>query len=263
MKYLPILLAVTISLGTASVAFATDKPRSTATDNRIMVVPYEQDNVVPIQATTFVTTQIVFGNNEYILNVENGDMDAWSIDVRKQVPYMLFIKPTILGSNTNMTVITNKHTYYFHLTSNKPTGGNSTTKQTYAVQFIYPEEVKAKLATELAIQEQQRKALLSAPKHPSDYNWDYSFSGNKRIVPMHVFDDGRFTYMQLQPGQPVPAIFAVNNTKGEESVINYRRDGQFLVIQEIAPQFTLRDGKHLVASIFNNKLITTIKHNRS
>lgn len=72
---------------------------------------------------------------------------------------------------------------------------------------------------------------------------------------MHIFDDGQFTYMQLQAWQPVPAIFAVDNVAGKESVVNYRRDGQYLVVQQVVPQFTLREGKYHVTSVFNNRLI--------
>ena len=81
---------------------------------------------------------------------------------------------------------------------------------------------------------------------------------------MHVFDDGTFTYLQLQPGQPVPAVFAVMNRNGKESVVNYRQDGRYLVIQQTAPQFTLRVGQDQVANIFNNRDIKKLnKHNYS
>ncbi len=171
---------------------------------------------------------------------------------------MMFVKPTVYDSQTNMTVVTNKHTYYFYLTSNKQ-GQVDQGDATYAIHFIYPEEDKAKVEQEIIEQEQQKQAELSAFQNPADYNWDYSFSGDRRIVPIHVFDDGKFTYLQLQPNQPVPAIFSVMNPDGKESVVNYRQDKQYLVIQQVAPQFTLRVGQDEVASIFNNKTIEKLQ----
>lgn len=242
----------------ASPAWATEKPMPLASDHRIEVVAYSGSNVVPIHGTTFTTTQITFGKNEIIENVQNGDLGAWTASISHDLPNMMFIKPTVNGSNTNMTVVTNKHTYYFHLTSNAKGHGNAE-NSTYAVHFIYPKAQEKVLARAMQARLRQKHAEISAFKNPSAYNWDYSFSGDGRIMPIHVFDDGEFTYMQLQPNQPVPAIFAVTSSNGKESVVNDRQDGQYIVVEAVEPQFTLRLGKSQVASIFNNRLIAKLR----
>lgn len=239
-------------------AFAVENARSLATDSRIKVVAFQRDNVVPVIASTFTTTQIVFGHDEVIENIQNGDLDAWTVSVQKGLPNMMFLKPTILGSDTNMTVVTNLHTYYFHLTSNT-TQNNKSDDTTYAIQFIYPEQARAKMLANMQYNKVEKRAILNAHRNPQNYNWNYSFNGAHSIMPLHIFDDGRFTYMQMQSGQPVPAIFAVDNASGKESVVNYRRDGQYIVVQQVAPQFTLREGKYHVASVFNNRLIHQLK----
>ena len=78
-------------------------------------------------------------------------------------------------------------------------------------------------------------------------------------MPLHIFDDGQFTYMQLQAGQAIPAIFAVDNSSGKEAVVNYRREGDYLIVQQLSPQFTLRADRYHVASVFNNKRIHQLK----
>jgi len=247
-------LIICAALLCSATAFAVQKPRSLSTDKRIKVVTYQKNNVVNIYGTTFVTTQVVFGKGERVADIECGDLPAWTATVPKFAQNTVFFKPTITNSNTNVTVLTNKHTYYFHLTSNK----NPTQKsyhQTYLVKFIYPTEERAKLLARLNYRRQQKRALLNHSKNPSDYNWHYSFSGSHSIVPIHVFDDGRFTYMELRRYQRIPAIFAVDNRVGKESVVNFRRKGRYIIIQRVAPQFTLREGKHIVASIFNNRMI--------
>ncbi len=237
-------------------ACAVEQTRALATDHRIKVVTFQRDNVVPVIASTFTTTQIVFGQGEVIENIQNGDLDAWTVSVQKGLPNMLFLKPTMVGSNTNMTIVTNRHTYYFHLISQP---GNKQNQSTYAIQFRYPDQTRARTLANMRYNAIQKRAILNAHKNPHDYNWNYSFSGARSIMPLHIFDDGRFTYLQLRSGQPIPAIFAVDNVAGQESVVNYRRDGQYLVVQQVAPQFTLRDGKHHVASVFNNTLIHRLK----
>jgi type IV secretion system protein VirB9 len=247
------LLSLLGVLFASPMAWAIQTPRSLATDQRIKVVPFEDNNVVPVEATTFTATQVVSSKDEFIEDIQNGDLSAWTVDVQKQLPNMLFIKPTIVGSDTNLTVMTNHHTYYFHLMSNQVTDSEKTT---YAIHFLYPKEEHDALLKKLDLKRQERKSILNATQTPQNYNWDYSFNGDTRILPLHVFDDGRNTYLQLRPGQPVPAIFAVDNASGNESVVNYRRDGEYLIIERKAPQFTLRNGADMVVSIFNDHAIS-------
>ncbi len=249
-----LLVTSLLLISLASHAFAVSIPRSLPQDKRIKAVAYEPSNVVSVRGSTFNTTQILFNKNEVIETIESGDPGAWTTDVQTHLPYMLFIKPTIAGSKTNMMVVTNQHTYYFQLqsVSDKQVG---TRNVTYAIHFIYPEAIKAKQLAKLHHHQQQQKGKLTISSDPSKYHWNYQFSGDKRLVPLHVFDDGQFTYFQLRPGQVIPAIFAVDNANGKESVVNFRREGGYLVVQQIAPQFTLRHGQAQVTSIFNQRLI--------
>lgn len=239
-------------------SWAVIRARSLATDGRIKVVRFQKNNVVPLVASTFTTAQVVFGQDEVIENIQNGDMAAWTVNVQKELPNMLFLKPTITGSNTNMTVITNKRTYYFHLKS-QPENTRRQVDNIYAIRFSYPDENRVKMFAKINFVKQQKKAIINAKMSPKSYNWDYTFSGCRAIMPLHIFDDGKFTYLQLQPNQSVPAIFSVDNSKGDESVVNYRREGDYIVIQQMSPQFTLRHGAHQVVSIFNTKIIKQLK----
>lgn len=245
-----------LSVLNPSSIFAVEKSRALASDHRIRVVSYQPDNVVLVNATTFTTTQIVFGSDEVIENIQNGDASAWTYNVQKGLANMMFLKPTLVDSNTNMTVITNQHTYYFHLISHQ---NGTASDNTYALRFIYPEEEHALLLSQMRYNQAQKQAILNSNSYPKNYNWDYSFSGAHSIMPLHIFDDGQFTYMQLQAGQAIPAIFAVDNRSGKEAVVNYRREGDYLIVQQLSPQFTLRADRYHVASVFNNKRIQRLK----
>jgi type IV secretion system protein VirB9 len=249
------LLMGTVTLILATGLHAQNSPVSFPTDSRIKHVVYQDNNVVPIHGMTFTTTQIQFGEKEEVLDIEGGDSTAWMVTYHPELSNTVFVKPTILDSSTNLTVITNRHVYYFHLTSNKKMERNPA-QQTYAIKFIYqPVNNLSKSATK------QLPTKTNPLVHPKALNSAYRFSGSPQLVPLHVFDDGKFTYFELSPNGAVPAIFAVDDRSGKESTVNTRREGKYLIVQRIAPQFTLRQGR-LATSVFNTQEINRIAANR-
>ncbi len=265
MKKIIGLTILGLSINMATVILAEQTPQSVITDQRIKQVEYQRNQVIPIVGQAFVNTQIIFGDDETILDVQNGDEAGWTAHIDKNIPYILNIKPTLFDSNTNLDIVTTdshnlKRIYRFHLIMGREINKNKI-NSTYAIEFIYPDKEKAKLEDTLNYLKRQQETIINSSKQPSDYHWDYTFSGDKTILPIHIFDDGQFTYLQLRPGQSVPAVFAVNNSVGDESVVNVRREGDYLVIHELAPQFTLRVGKYHVASIFNTVMINKIRKN--
>ncbi len=234
-------------------AYATQTPIAYPSDNRIKMVAYSENNVVPIDGAVFTTTQLQFGPDEYVLDVEGGDREGWVVTYQKNIPNMLFIKPSVHDSKSNMTVVTNRHTYYFVVQT------TTDASPTYALKFVYPEEARKQLKVSLTTRKREERSILSSNKEPKHYNWNYAFHGDKTIMPMHVFDDGVFTYLELRPGQDVPAVFAVDNKQGKEALVNLNRQGNYVVIHRLAPQLTLRAGQHHVASIFNNRAIQALQ----
>lgn len=245
-------IAISIALLTLTTnLLAQNNPTVFPTDARIKKVMYQDNNVVPVRGITFTTTQIQFGDHEQVLDIEGGDSTAWMVTYHPELANMLFVKPTALNSNTNMTVITNQHAYYFHLMSNK-TLASQDTQQTYALKFVYPTPLVKKT-----------KTLLhnTTPPVPKILNTAYRFSGSPQLVPLHVFDDGHFTYFEFSNNGATPAIFAVDDKTGKESTVNTRRQGKYIVVMRLAPQFTLRQGG-IVTSVFNTCEINRIKANR-
>jgi type IV secretion system protein VirB9 len=234
-------------------------PESYHEDSHIKHITFQANNVVRLKAKTFITTQILFEKEEAVITVEGGDTSGWIVTYHDNLPNMIFIKPTQLNSNTNMTVVTNKHNYYFQIISNQAIKSDST-QSPYAIKFDYPEEERAKKEAQQKEKQLQKESRPKQQK-PKSLNEAYRFSGNTQIIPVHVYDDGRFTYFELSPNQPVPAIFAVNDKEGKEAIVNLRRQGNTLIVQRLAPQFTLRNGG-LVASVFNTQEINRIKQGR-
>lgn len=231
-----------------------------ALDARIKRVAFQENAVINLKGVTFTTTEVRFGRDEVIINVQGGDTSGWMVTLPQGVSDRIFVKPTVLGSDSNITVITDKRSYYFHATSNRKLQ-DSTTPKTYAIQFTYPQdEARARKirAEEAAL---AKKPVIDPVGHPERYRFGYRFSGSPQLVPVHAFDDGTFTYFELGKNQAVPAIFAVDDRQGKESVVNTRRLGNYLVVQRIAPQFTLRHGG-VVTSVFNTHEITRIQQGR-
>jgi type IV secretion system protein VirB9 len=90
-------------------------------------------------------------------------------------------------------------------------------------------------------------------KDPSKYNLQYSFTGDAEQAPVRACDDGIFTYLQFRKHIDLPAIFMVLPDRKEE-VVNYRMQGDYMVVERMAKAFTLRNG-NVVTSVYNDKYI--------
>ena len=209
--------------------------------------------MVSIVGSQLIQTVIQFADDETITGVENGDAVGWSISINKTRPNLLFIKPIIDDSDTNMTVITDQHIYQFHLSMHpKETANDSNV--TYSIRFKYPETIKKELAAAWEAKDRLKKSLVTDyPVNPLSWNWSYSYSKRcaRDLVPIRAFDDGRFTYFQFSPNTEIPAIFVVDGA-GNEALANWRMEGQYVVIERIARQFSLRNG-NISSCIFNDQ----------
>ena len=123
--------------------------------------------------------------------------------------------------------------------------------------LIMNDELEA-LASADAEEQRIKDTTLSPAGGPESYNWSYSWAGDQRSKPVRIFDDGKFTYLQFADGQPLPAIFAVDEN-GEESLVNSHQRGQFTVVERREAQFSLRDGK-FVTCIFDDTAAAPLKN---
>lgn len=214
-------------------AFAELIPEQSLSDARIQVVPYDANNVVVLKSRYGYQTQIVFSNNETVETVANGDSSAWQI---RPVGNSLFVKP-LTSSRTDLAVITNLNSYTFQLDSTQ-----ADVVPTYKLQFIYSDDTAT---TNSAMNDMD----------PSLLNWKYSFTGNRDLAPSEAFDNGQFTYFKFTENSmnAIPAIFIVNSAR-KERLVNYHKDGDFIVLDTVAKEFTLRNGDE-VTSVYNDNAI--------
>ncbi|GFR24546.1 mgtE_N domain-containing protein [Trichonephila clavata] len=87
-------------------------------------------------------------------------------------------------------------------------------------------------------------------------NFNYSIShvkGSQSIIPIKVFDDGKFTYLQFNKiNSDFPAVFMVDSA-GYESLVNFRTADNYLIIERVSSVFTLRNGSSTVC-LFNENM---------
>ena len=223
----------------ASQAVAAVTPKPGAVDPRIRTVVYDPDQVVALTGYFGYQMMIEFNPSERIENVSIGDGLAWQITPNKKAN-VLFLKPMQHNATTNMTVITDRRRYAFELRARRTLQPDAP-QMAYVVRFAYPQDVVVATVT---------PPPAPPPPEPERRNTAYSYTGSRASLPSEVFDDGQFTYFRWSEGTATPALFLLA-ADGGESVANYAVRNGYLVVEQLAPRFVLRDGKD-VTTIIND-----------
>jgi type IV secretion system protein VirB9 len=198
---------------------------------------------------------IEFSAGETISTISMGNPTLWLVET---LDNRIFLKPVGEdNSETNMTVLTNKRVYHFELVA-KEAKGLGDKDLIFVVKFAYPDD-KDKNLVEFAKTPPSDEPDM---RDLSSYNFNYQYTGEKTIAPSKVFDDGIFTYFQFNSrNTEVPAIYSVDS-EGFESLINYRITGTYMVVEKVAPQYSLRNGSDIVC-VYNMETYINGKIRRS
>jgi len=239
-------LVALIFLFTSSEAMSSQLPRYLGTEKKFRSYVYNPNDVYRYLGHYTYQGFIEFESDETISTISMGDPSLWLFE---HLGNRLFLKPVGEGtSQTNMTIITNKRIYHFELTAKEAKDINDK-DLVFVAKFAYPDE--------------KDKNILEFPKAiPSDepdlrdlspYNFRYQYTGEPSVAPLKVFDNGEFTYFQFPTkNAEVPAIFSVD-AGGFESLVNFRVAGDYIIVEKVAPQFTLRNGSDIVC-VYNTSL---------
>jgi type IV secretion system protein VirB9 len=238
-------IILTILFCAVQPALAIRESRPTPIDSRIRVMVYNPNDVFKFTGYYGYQASIELGKSEEIVSISMGDTTSWQV-----VPATnrIFIKPMEQNATTNMTLITNKRTYFFELYAEE-TQDIRDPGMVFNVKFLYPDE------TEEDYMQNSSSASDSGPdlNHPEKFNFNYTISGNEEIAPIKIFDDGEFTYLQFrEKNNEIPAIFAVDEDL-RESMVNFHldpNDNNLVIVEQVFQKLTLRAGKKIVC-IFN------------
>ena len=180
-----------------AVAMAEVTPRAGAHDARIREARYVDGQIYTLSLGFERITTLEFGPDEEVVNAVAGDTDSFVFESAPGGNYVA-VKPIVPGARTNITVFTNKHTYYFMANESK-------SAEYYAVRFSYAGGGGAAAAPSKAVQRR-------AP------NADYGANALTSITPREVWDDGAFTYFRFRSNGELPSIFSVS--AGRERAVN-------------------------------------------
>lgn len=214
-------------------------------DPRIRSLPYSAEQVFLVTGTYGLVTTILFGADEEITQVVAGDTISWQI-LTSADRRSLTLKPMEKDAVTNLSVVTTRRTYSFDLRVNDT---KAMQNQTFKLRFTYPEDAGLKGTAELWKQAEaaQRNPNIKNIRRDK-VNYDYGFKGSDGAKPLWVFDDGLKTFMKFTGD--IPAIFTVDGRR-RESLVNYRREADYIVIDKVSRQWTLRFGTESETCLFN------------
>lgn len=231
-------------------ANAVQEPRPLPADSRIQVITYNPNSVHQYVGFYEYQASIVFEDGEEIQTISMGDPNAWQV---APAGSRLFIKPVADNpedTNTNMLVITNKRVYHFILSAvdldDEDKNGINNPNLVFETRFLY-NDAQGNDVRQLS------KSGGPDLSEPEKYNFNYTVSGSEIIAPLRAFDDGEFTYFMFRDkNADIPSFFLVDG-EGRESIVNFRVEGDYVVVERVASQFTLRHGSD-IACIFNETM---------
>lgn len=218
-------------------AWALDRPAASPKDQRIRWTDYDPADVVQIDTTLGVATQIQLNDDEDYVTHAFGDSAAYDF---QQIGKHLLLKPIVEQADTNLIYITTKRNYSFLLKYAKQRNG----REVFRVVLRYPEAEQAKTAA----QAEKDRVQQDLATGDLAINWQsYTMSGDTVIGPEAAWDDGAQTWLRFAPGQDLPTVYFVD-PDGHEVITNRHMDGdRTIVLHRTAARWHLRLGEKVVA----------------
>lgn len=212
---------------------------------------YQADRIYQVRTGLGITTQIELSPNEKILDFSTGFSNGWDLTRRDNVFYL---KPRNVDVDTNMVIRTATHSYIFEL---KVVATEWTAleqaKQAgvqYKITFRYPGN--AEFAVASVETPPQLSTMLDKNRR---YNFSYDYATRTKqpwLMPMAVYDDGRFTYIKLSRLKDMatgnfPAVFGRDHEDGEDFVVNTTVENDTLIVHGTYVFLVIRHGTDVVA----------------
>ncbi len=214
---------------------------------------YQPDHVYQVRTGLGITTQIELSPQEKILDYSTGFSSGWDLTRRQNVFY---IKPKNVDVDTNMMIRTATHSYIFELkvvaTDWKTLEQAKRQGVQYLIKFSYPDQSAfTHEVTKVADSAELDTHLV--PGRSYDFNYDFATRSRKApwLVPVNVYDDGRFTYIRLSdmkqfPSGNFPAVYMREKAHGEDALVNTTVVGNTIVVHGTYPYLVIRHGDNVV-----------------
>lgn len=288
-KLTPSLIAFVAALTISAPALALTPNMSLPSDERIKLLMYDESDVYTITTRYGYQSNIVFSPTEEIQTISVGDRSLWQITPSG---FRLFIRPMQSGVVTNMTVITNKHSYQFDLksvgdnepiltkeecekaaSSKKARKACSETTDTgdvagviYVAKFVYPEDMptpagiapSAPVSLIPAHMEPPPPAMPAPPEHaaapalPGYTNYNYTYGGPDEIAPVQIYDNGTVTFAKFKSMPASISVYAVD-AGGNTTTVPFSTKDDMLIIDYVGAEMAVKSDAGTV-NIYNEML---------
>ena len=225
-----------------------------AIDSRIKTLVYSPNEVFQLKFIVGFQSMIEFETDEEVELVSFGDPLPWTIKVAKRIIFIKAVDPDV---KTNMIITTNKRTYFFEISSSNNSDLYDD-QVVFLVRFFYP-EVNADVPQPFKIKDIPMDGPIPIGQDKSQFNstvnFQYTFAGTgENVLPLRVFDNGKQTFLQFRNNNAIiPSMYSVDN-RGYETRLKIRFIDDYIVIDSIEYQISLRYGKELVC-LFNEALL--------
>lgn len=229
-----------------------------AGDTRIKTLLYSPREIFSVKFGVNHQSILELEQNEEIEIMAFGDPVPWNFNV---IGHRIFIKAIDPGVKTNLTIKTNKRLYLLDIESSHIDDEEVDDQITYLINFFYPEldsdDVKKYSVRNAGLEKPIPMAGKSDEIEGEAINYLYTYAGtSSKILPKRIFDDGKKTYFKFgMHNMDVPAIYAVDK-EGRERRLPVNIEGNYITIDSIQEQITLRSEKELIC-IFNESMVRT------
>ena len=247
-------------------AGATGAKSTSPYDYRIKSVVYNPRDTGEIDGVVGIATDITLSPDEHYVTHAFGEEGGWSFACREN---HCFIRPKAQESDTNLTIVTDRHVYHILLhyvggREEKGADGHVHTafaatpwalaQATVELTYLYPDEDdsrKAAAARASHIQAELADVYGTGPRNTAYRRSDGE--KDRAIAPLNVWDDYRFTYFRFPENGVLPTLYVMNES-GQEMVVNavvLGRDHNILAAQMTAREWRIRYGQ-LVIGVVND-----------
>jgi P-type conjugative transfer protein TrbG len=223
---------------------ATFEPAAAGYINAAQVYPYSDGAVFHVFTAPGQVTDLALQPGEALGAVAAGDTVRWIIgdtasgSGESRRTHVL-VKPFTPGLSTNVIITTDRRVYHLALTSGERSA-------MVVVSWIYPQDQL--IALKVAADQARAAQPIASGPQLDQLRFDYAISGDQPAWrPLRAFDDGRQTFIEfpasLGTGE-APPLFLVD-AKGTASLVNYRVQGRYYVVDRLFDAAELRLGlKH-------------------
>jgi len=192
---------------------------------------------------------------EVVNNINIADSVRWNTSLgtsgsgQGQTTHVM-VKPTDVGLETSMSILTNRRDYQLTLKSR-------TDDWMPEISFVYPSNIQQEVAEyrQQVQQHRQDNTITGTGHQVADLDFEYRIEGEASWRPVRVYNDGVKTVIQMPASmqhREAPVLVSIG-PDDQEQIVNYRLRGDRFIVDQ------LFDRAALVAGVGDQQTRVTIE----